>query len=146
MGGSLFAMAHLLGRVVAGGLRRGSAPVRRMASGHGMSAEEELSQMKLYPGFRPSFFGNPGENKTWGDTKARWVIVEAYPLFAAIGLGCGICFIHCMRHLFFSPDVFLAKGTRGNAMHDNAKEGEKWKGNVLRSIGDMKSNKTAPMR
>merc|ERR1712072_110470 len=146
MGGSLFAMAHLLGRVVAGGLRRGSAPVRRMASGHGMSAEEELSQMKLYPGFRPSFFGSPGENKTWGDTKARWVIVEAYPLFAAIGLGCLVCFMHCMRHMFFSPDVMVTKSNRGNAMIENFKEGQNWKGNPFRSAGSLKKDPTDAFR
>ena len=61
---------------------------------------------KLYPGHRGSWFGTPGDiQRTWGDTKKKWFIVEAYPLFVAIGGGCGICFLHCMRHFIFSPDV-----------------------------------------
>merc|ERR1711924_519048 len=102
-----------------------------------MSAEEELSLQKLYPGYRTSWFGTPGSKSggTWKDTQNRWIIVEAYPLFAAIGLGCGVCFLHCMRHLFFSPDVFLTKKNRSNAI-ENTKEGEAWMGNPLRRMGD----------
>merc|ERR1712196_474503 len=108
-------MAHLISRAVGSGVRRSSAPIRRMASGHGMSSEEELSLMKLYPGYRLSFFGSPGDstNMTGAQAKKKWVIVEAYPLFAAIGLGVGVCTLHCLRHLFFSPEVFISKSTRG---------------------------------
>ena len=147
------------------GLRRSAQPVRRMATQ--MSPEvsrasrprsphpsverpltlvwsqEELSMQKLYPGFRTSWFGNPGQYQTtWGDAKNKWFIVEAYPLYAAIGLGCGVCFLHCMRHMFFSPDVsalcsacfkrlvrsagplsqvMVSKSNRANAMLDNTR-------------------------
>merc|ERR1712146_739672 len=128
-------------------MRRAAQPVRRMASGHGMSAEEELAMQKLYPGMRTTWFGTPGQYQTtWADAKNKWFIVEAYPLYAAIGLGCGGCFLHCFRHLLFSPDVFLGKGNRANAMIENKREGESWKGNPLRMLGNLKSNKTDPFR
>merc|ERR1711865_162214 len=144
MGASI--MAHVIRAAALAGVRRAPAPLRRnMAS---MSPQEELSMQKLYPGFRDSWFGSPGQKGTgtWKDTQERWIIVEAYPLFAAIGLGCGICLAHCLRHLFFSPDVFLTKKNRNNAMIDNQQEGEAWKGNPLRKMAALKSNKEDPMR
>merc|ERR1712146_780417 len=74
--------------------------------------------------------GEPGSKGTWSDTKKTWFIVEAYPLFAAIGMGLGVCTLHCARHMFFSPDVFISKSNRSNAMIENYKEGEKWKGSL----------------
>jgi hypothetical protein len=115
-------------------------------------SQEELQLQKLYPGFRTSWFKPPGDNRSynagWGETKKRWFIVEAYPLFVAIGGGCGICFLHCMRHFMFSPDVspaskrnsiasrcklysllsssiskvHVTKTNRGNAMIENHRE------------------------
>jgi len=144
---SIINMAHLINRAAIAGVRRlNPASVRCMSAGHGMSAAEELSMQKLYPGYRASWFGEPGADQNWAGTKQRWVIVEAYPLFAAIGLGCGICALHLARHLFFSPDVFLSKSNRGNAMIENHKEGENWKGNPLRIMGNLKSDKTDPFR
>ena len=72
-----------------------------------MSAKETLAMQKLYPGTRTSWFGvgEQTSESAWEKTKKKWFIVEAFPLFAAIGGGCSICFLHCMRHLFFSPDV-----------------------------------------
>merc|ERR1719158_1472879 len=111
-----------------------------------MSKEENLSMQRLYPLYRDSWFGNPGDESGWGATKARWVIVEAYPLFAAIGFGCLVCFMHCMRHMFFSPDVFVSKSNRGNAMIENFKEGQNWKGNPFRSAGSLKKDPTDAFR
>jgi len=78
---------------------------------------------KLYPGFRTSWFKTPGDrsyNAGWGETKKRWFIVEAYPLFVAIGGGCGICFLHCMRHFMFSPDVSPALPSATASHHAQA--------------------------
>merc|ERR1711934_599100 len=113
--------AHILRAAALAGVRRAPAPLRRQMS-TAMSAAEETSMQKLYPGFRPSWFGTPGSAKqeTWTDTKNRWMVLEIYPLFAAIGLGCGICFLHCMRHMFFS------KKNRQNAMIENHAEGAAW--------------------
>merc|ERR1719310_198721 len=124
------------------GVRRLQQPVMRQ-----MSTSMPAAQ-KLYPGYRTSWFGEPGQTVRtgWDSTKKIWFIVEAYPLFAAIGLGCGVCFLHCMRHLFFSPDVFLGKKTRQDAMIENHKSGEAWMSSPLRSLGNLKSNKTDPMR
>ena len=117
-----------------------------MSSGS-MSSQEQLAMEKLYPGHRGSWFGTPGDiQRTWGDTKKKWFIVEAYPLFVAIGGGCGICFLHCMRHFIFSPDVMVSKSNRANAMIENHREGANWKGNPLRVIGSMKSDTTDPFR
>merc|ERR1711918_93643 len=140
-------MAHIIRAAAVAGVRRAPAGLRRnMATA--MSEAEELSMQKLYPGYRTTWMGTPGGKSggTWQQTKERWIIVEAYPLFAAIGLGCGVCFLHCFRHLLFSPDVFLSKGNRSNAMIENTKEGKNWQSNPLRSLGNLKSNKTDPMR
>merc|ERR1711998_276139 len=141
-------MAHLLRRGAGSGLRLArqtqTVALRQMSTA--LSQEEKLSMEKLYPLYRDSWFGSPGEGGTWEESRKRWVIVEAYPLFAAIGFGCSVCFIHCMRHLFFSPDVFVSKSSRSNAMIENFKEGENWKGNTFRSMGAMKKNKEDPFR
>jgi len=127
------------------GLRRTPLVARRtMATA--MSQEEDLAMQKLYPHMRTSWFGSPGQDASWEETKKIWVIVEVYPLFAAIALGCGICFAHCMRHLFFSPDVFMSKGNRSNAMIDNFKEGAGWQHNPLRQMASLKKDKTDPFR
>lgn len=121
-------------------------PAKRMMATEAMPEAENVAMQRLYPMYRTSWFGSPGGNNSWEATKKTWVIVEAYPLFAAIGGGCLICFTHCMRHLFFSPDVFLSKTNRANAMIENFKTGENWKGNVFRKMSRMKSNHEDPFR
>merc|ERR1711934_2423 len=147
MGEKSNAMASLLARHVGrAAIRRTTGPATRRGMATEISAEEQLSMEKLYPGTRSSWFGTPTSQGTWDDTKKTWVIVEAYPLFAAIGGGLLICTAHCLRHLFFSPDVFLSKSNRSNAMIENNKEGQNWKGNPLRIIGSMKKDTTDPFR
>merc|ERR1711959_451999 len=126
-------------------LRSAARPTIRMMSTT-MPEAENLSMQRLYPMYRTSWFGQPGASEGWEATKKTWVIVEAYPLFAAIGGGCLICFVHCMRHLFFSPDVFLSKSNRANAMIENYKTGEAWKGSAFRKLSHLKSNKEDPFR
>merc|ERR1711865_753588 len=121
-------------------------PAKRMMSSEAMPEAENLAMQRLYPMYRSSWFGYPGGNNNWEATKKTWFIVEAYPLFAAIFGGCLICFTHCMRHLFFSPDVFLSKSNRANGMIENFRTGENWKGNVFRKMSHLKSNKEDPFR
>merc|ERR1711934_474548 len=141
------AMAMIMRSAAMAGVRRVQQPVMRQMS-TSMPAAEELSLQKLYPGFRSSWFGEPGQTVRtgWDSTKKIWFIVEAYPLFVAIGGGCGICFLHCMRHFMFSPDVMVNKTNRANPMIENTREGANWKGNPLRIMGNMKKNKTDPFR
>merc|ERR1711959_830857 len=140
-------MALAIRRAALAGLRSArAAPVAARQMSTSMDKAEELSMQRLYPMYRTSWFGEPDSKGTWDATRKRWVIVEAYPLFAAIGFGCMVCFLHCMRHLFFSPDVFISKGSRGNAMIENFKEGEAWKGNVFRSAGSLKKDPTDAFR
>merc|ERR1711918_63874 len=147
MGEASINMAAIIRNAAVAGLRRSGAISRRPMS-TAMSPQEQLSMEKLYPHMRTSWFGTPGDmaRQGWDSTKKTWVIVEAYPLFAAIGGGCLICFTHCMRHLFFSPDVFLSKTNRANAMIENFKTGENWKGNVFRKMSRIKSNHEDPFR
>merc|ERR1712072_328534 len=135
-------MAHLIRRTAFSGMRSVRQAVARRQMSTELSKEEDLAMQKLYPMYRTSWFGEPGGKATWDDTWKRWWIVEAYPLFAAIGFGCLACTVHCGRHMFFSPDVFVNKSNRGNAMIENFKEGEKWKTNTFRSIGSMKKDTT----
>merc|ERR1712146_500345 len=136
----------MMRRTAAMGLRSAQAPFRRQMA-TAMSKEESESMSRLYPLYRDSWFSKwDGTSNKGSDWKKTWIIVEAYPLFAAIGFGCGVCFLHCMRHLFFSPDVMVNKSSRANPMIENFKEGEKWKGNMFRSIGAAKENKEDPFR
>merc|ERR1712224_842686 len=149
MGSPRTSMANLLHRTAFSGLRAsrnaaGSLARREMSTAIGK--EEELAMQKLYPMYRSSWFGEPGGKGTWSDTKKTWFIVEAYPLFAAIGMGLGVCTLHCARHMFFSPDVFITKSNRSNAMIENYKEGEKWKGSPLRRLGSGKNEEVPSAR
>merc|ERR1711907_80537 len=141
-------MPHIIRNAAVASLRRSAVARRTMSTV--MSEEENVRMQKLYPHMRTNWMGNVGaesnSSSAWEATKKKWIIVEVYPLYAAIGGGCLICFAHLMRHLFFSPDVFLSKSNRNNAMIENFKEGSSWKGNPFRSLGNLKSNKTDPFR
>lgn len=63
-----------------------------------------------------------------------WNIVEAYPLFFAIGGGCGLCALHLTRHITSSPDVMVTKANRANPMIENFDEGKRWKGLAVRGF------------
>lgn len=38
--------------------------------------------------------------------------MKVYPIFAAVGAGCGLCVFHLQRYAFSSPDVRIAKSER----------------------------------
>merc|ERR1712167_63767 len=118
-------MASIIRNAAALHLRRSGT--RAMSTA--MSAEENLAMQRLYPHMRTSWFGDGTGGGSWDEARKRWLIMEVYPLFAAIGGGCLICTVHCLRHLFKSPDVMVNKGKRQDAMIQNHKEGEHWKGN-----------------
>eukprot|EP00658_Telonema_sp_P-2_P080135 TRINITY_DN790_c0_g1_i17.p1 TRINITY_DN790_c0_g1~~TRINITY_DN790_c0_g1_i17.p1 ORF type:complete len:110 (+),score=33.94 TRINITY_DN790_c0_g1_i17:90-419(+) len=67
---------------------------------------------------------------------AVWNVVEAYPLFAAIGGGLGLCAVHLARFSFKSPDVHINKNNRSNPMLENFSEGKRWKGLGVRNLAE----------
>merc|ERR1719174_1108932 len=68
-----------------------------------------------------------------------WNVVEAYPLFAAIGGGCTLCACHLARFMIASPDVNVSKANRANPMSENFEEGKRWKGLGVRGFANSSS-------
>eukprot|EP00658_Telonema_sp_P-2_P045573 TRINITY_DN3355_c0_g1_i2.p2 TRINITY_DN3355_c0_g1~~TRINITY_DN3355_c0_g1_i2.p2 ORF type:complete len:103 (+),score=17.63 TRINITY_DN3355_c0_g1_i2:77-385(+) len=70
---------------------------------------------------------------------ATWNVVEAYPLFVAIGGGLSLCAAHLTRFTLKSPDVHVSKSHRANPMLENFDEGKRWKGLGVRGFAATSS-------
>ena len=61
--------------------------------------------------------------------------LKVYPIFAAVGAGCGLCVFHLQRHIFSSPDVRVAKSERALGVLEERhffKEGTAFREHALR--------------
>ncbi|XP_022738405.1 uncharacterized protein LOC111291091 [Durio zibethinus] len=62
----------------------------------------------------------------------RWLRLEVYPLFAAVGVAVGICGFQLVRNICFNPEVRVSKENRAAGVLENFSEGEKYAEHFLR--------------
>eukprot|EP01023_Acetabularia_acetabulum_P028495 TRINITY_DN268_c0_g1_i1.p1 TRINITY_DN268_c0_g1~~TRINITY_DN268_c0_g1_i1.p1 ORF type:complete len:126 (-),score=22.28 TRINITY_DN268_c0_g1_i1:151-528(-) len=72
----------------------------------------------------------------WG----RWVVPDAYGVYMFMAAGIGLGVYISVRNLFYSPEVFIRKDTRGSGYPDDpdvVHAALEWKKSIFRSYGEL---------
>ncbi|XP_022735790.1 uncharacterized protein LOC111289205 isoform X2 [Durio zibethinus] len=74
----------------------------------------------------------------------RWLRLEVYPLFAAVGVAVGICGFQLVRNICINPEVRVSKENRAAGVLENFAEGEKYAEHFLRKYARNRAPEIMP--